>query len=94
MTKSSPNPPVPSQIDAEIDAVRSYNAHLGLWLFAVYLLAYVGFVYLAATSPQIMGQPAWGGVNVAILYGFGLILGAFVVSIVYMLLCRTPPSRS
>ncbi|QDU31895.1 hypothetical protein ETAA8_70570 [Anatilimnocola aggregata] len=90
MNKSSPEPKIP----ADIDAVRSYNAHMGLWLFAFYLIAYVGFVVLAATSPEIMGRPAWGGVNVAILYGFGLILGAFVVSIVYMLLCRTPRSTS
>ncbi|WP_425615672.1 DUF485 domain-containing protein [Anatilimnocola sp. NA78] len=94
MNKSSPQSAALTPIEIEIDAVRSYNARLGLWMFAVYLAAYVSFVVLAGTSPQIMGQPAWGGVNVAILYGFGLILGAFVVSIVYMLLCRTPPRRN
>lgn len=75
---------------AEVNNIRSYNARLGLWLFAIYLAAYGSFVGLAAMSPDVMGRSAWGGVNIAVLYGFGLILGAFVISIVYMLLCRTP----
>ena len=76
---------------AEVLAIRSYNARMGLVLFAFYLAAYVGFVVLAAVAPGIMGQPSLGGVNVAVMYGFGLIIGAFVVSILYMLLCRNPP---
>lgn len=86
MNKSTANP----QATAELAAIRSHNARLGLWLFAVYLAAYVSFVVLAAMSPDIMGRPAWGGVNIAVLYGFGLILGAFIVSIIYMFLCRSP----
>lgn len=79
---------------AEIQAIRSYNARLGLVLFAFYLAAYVGFVVLAAVSQDVMKRPSLGGVNVAVLYGFGLIIGAFVVSIAYMLLCRNPPVSS
>jgi uncharacterized membrane protein (DUF485 family) len=63
---------------------------MGLVLFVVYLAAYVGFVAMAAMSRGAMARPAWGGVNVAVLYGFGLIVGALVISIVYMLLCRNP----
>jgi uncharacterized membrane protein (DUF485 family) len=79
---------------AEVLAIRSYNARMGLILFAFYLAAYVGFVVLAAVSQETMKQPSLGGVNVAVLYGFGLIIGAFVVSIIYMLLCRNPPVSS
>jgi uncharacterized membrane protein (DUF485 family) len=63
---------------------------MGIVLFVVYLAFYVGFVVMAAMSQEILRRPAWGGVNVAVLYGFGLIVGAFVISIVYMLLCRNP----
>lgn len=76
---------------AAVLAIRSYNARMGLVLFAFYLAAYVGFVVLSATSQETMMQPSLGGVNVAVMYGFGLIIGAFVVSILYMLLCRNPP---
>jgi uncharacterized membrane protein (DUF485 family) len=80
--------PAPAAVD--IAAIRTYNARLGIVLFVIYLATYVGFVILSAMSPDVMKRPALGGVNVAVLYGFGLILGAFVISIVYMLLCRSP----
>jgi uncharacterized membrane protein (DUF485 family) len=83
MNSTSPPP-------SDLDAIRSYNARMGLVLFVVYLAAYIGFVVLAAMSQDIMQRPAWGGVNVAVLYGFGLIAGAFVISIIYMLLSRSP----
>ncbi len=89
MNKNSPAP-----ASAEIIAIRNYNARMGLVLFVFYLAAYIGFVVLAAVSPTIMGRTSLGGVNVAVLYGFGLILGAFIVSIIYMLLCRNPPINS
>jgi uncharacterized membrane protein (DUF485 family) len=78
------------------DAVVAYNARLGVALFVVYLLLYVGFIYLNAFSRQTMAADAAGGVNVAVLYGFGLIVAAFVLSVMYMLLCRreTPPTSS
>ena len=82
---------------ADLLAIRNYNARLGLVLFAFYLAAYVGFVVLSAWSKESLGamkQPALAGVNFAVIYGFGLIIGAFVVSIIYMLLCRNPPVSS
>jgi hypothetical protein len=32
--------------------------------------------------------PPFGGVNLAILYGMGLIFGAFALAAIYMYLCR------
>ena len=69
-----------------------YNARLGLVLFFVYLLLYGGFVTLAAFDPPAMGRPAVAGVNVAVVYGFGLIVAAFVLALVYMALCRREPA--
>ena len=94
MKEASPASSSSAPSPAELAAVRTYNARLGLVLFAVYLACYVGFVAMAALSQDVMRRPAWGGVNVAVLYGFGLIVGAFVISIVYMLLCRNPPPHS
>ncbi len=87
-------PPAPPS--AEILAIRSYNARMGLVLFVFYLAAYIGFVVLSATDEgrKVLQQAALGGVNVAVLYGFGLILGAFVISIIYMLLCKNVQAPS
>ena len=42
-------------------------------LFAVYVLLYGGFIFLAVFRPDVMESPAIGGVNVAITYGMVLI---------------------
>jgi len=61
---------------------------IGLVLFAVYVLFYAGFVGLSAFAPQIMSTRPLGGVNLAIDYGMGLIIGAFVLALLYMVLAR------
>jgi|GEM_PF-4983325 len=55
--------------------MNSQNSRLGLILFLLYLLLYGGFVFLNAFSPETMERTPWAGVNLAISYGFGLILG-------------------
>ena len=65
------------------------NSRIGLILFFLYLLLYGGFVLLNTFWPTTMDATPFAGVNVAILYGFGLILAAFVLALVYGFLCRT-----
>lgn len=61
---------------------------LGLALFAVYLVLYGGFIALCAFNLEWMGQKGAFGLNHATLYGFGLIVSAFVLALVYMLAAR------
>jgi uncharacterized membrane protein (DUF485 family) len=63
------------------------NARIGLRLFAVYLVLYTAFVLLNALRPDVMEETA-AGVNLAVLSGFGLIAGAFVIALAYGWLCR------
>ena len=70
------------------DRAISHNARLGLVLFFIYLIFYATFVYLSAFRGDLMAQPALAGVNLAVVYGFALILGAFLLALVYMILCR------
>jgi uncharacterized membrane protein (DUF485 family) len=72
--------------------MRSTNARLGLLLFAVYLLLYGSYVLVNALQPQWMEWTPWGGVNLAILSGLGLIAAAFVLSLLYGVLCRAEAS--
>ena len=69
--------------------METRNARVGLVLFAIYLLLYGGFVLLNAFAPETMEVTPLAGVNLAILYGFGLILAALVLAIVYGFLCRS-----
>ena len=69
------------------DASR-FNARLGLWLFAIYLLMYLGFVLLSAFAASTMERPILAGLNLAIVYGFGLIIGALVMALIYGAFCK------
>jgi uncharacterized membrane protein (DUF485 family) len=70
------------------------HARNGIVLFIVYVVLYGGFVYLSAFRADLMGSKPFGGVNLAILYGMGLIVSAFVLALIYMLLCRPKPGES
>jgi uncharacterized membrane protein (DUF485 family) len=66
----------------------SRQARFGLVLFVVYVLLYAAFVYLSAFRLDIMKHEI-AGVTLAVLYGFGLIVAAFVLALLYMLICRS-----
>ena len=63
------------------------NARYGLILFALYVALYLGFVLLNAFAPERMQKPVMAGVNLAIVYGMGLIVAALFLALVYMVLC-------
>jgi uncharacterized membrane protein (DUF485 family) len=77
----------PSAAHDDHPEVSAANARAGLVLFFIYLAFYAGFMALAAFAPQSMGRPVLGGVNLAITYGMGLIVGALVVAALYMAAC-------
>jgi uncharacterized membrane protein (DUF485 family) len=64
------------------------HSRFGLILFACYLLFYSGFVLLAAFAPHAMEITPLAGVNLAIWYGFGLIVAAIVLAFIYGWSCR------
>jgi uncharacterized membrane protein (DUF485 family) len=70
------------------------NRQWGLLLFTVYFLFYAAYVALNAFCPRWMDQIVGFGLNLAILYGFGLILGAFLLALVYARLCQAPPRNA
>jgi uncharacterized membrane protein (DUF485 family) len=72
--------------------MRGRNAALGIFLFFVYLAFYGGFVLLNAFAPEVMELTPWAGVNLAIWYGFALIVVAIALSLIYGWLCKNPPS--
>ncbi len=63
------------------------NARIGLVLFAAYVMLYGGFILLNILAPQTMEATPIAGINLAILYGFGLIVAAVVLAAVYGLIC-------
>lgn len=69
--------------------MRTRNSRVGLLLFFIYLAFYGGFVFMNAFVPDQMEMQPFPGVNLAIVYGFALIITAFVLALLYGLLCTT-----
>ena len=80
----------PKEIEDPVEVARRLK--IGLWLFGVYCLLYAGFVLLNAFAPKVMETTPFGGVNLAIWYGFALIGGAVLLSLIYAFLCRESSS--
>jgi uncharacterized membrane protein (DUF485 family) len=75
--------------EKEDAAIIARTTRVGLVLFAVYVLLYSGFMGLCAFAPKLMATTPFGGANLAIMYGFGLIAAALVLALIYMWVCRT-----
>ena len=74
--------------EVEDPRIATRNARQGMRLFLVYLIFYAGFVGLNAFAPRLMESTPAFGVNLAILYGCGLILAAMVLALIYCWQCR------
>jgi len=73
------------------DAVE-YKTRLGIGMFIFYTLFYIGFMVINTAKPSLM-EITFGGVNLAIVYGIGLIVFAFILAIIYNSLCNKAEAR-
>ena len=69
------------------DNAAAKKSKLGIILFFAYTLIYSGFVLIGLTKPELMGLELMGGQNIAIIYGFGLIVLAIVMGFIYNYFC-------
>lgn len=71
------------------DKASKKKASLGVKLFFIYLLIYAGFVLIGLISPELMGKRIAFGLNLAIVYGFGLIILAVIMGWIYHMVCSS-----
>ncbi len=69
------------------DFASSYKMRLGAWLFLLYALVYAVFVAVNVLSPISMEKTIVFGLNLAVVYGFGLIIFALVLALIYNNMC-------
>lgn len=70
------------------DHASGYKSRLGIAMFLVYALIYAGFVFINLHDPEIMETVMPGGVNLAVAYGFGLIIFALILALIYNAMCN------
>ena len=69
------------------DRASDFKARIGMILFVVYGLIYAGFVIINTLSPKTMGESIMFGLNLAVVYGFGLIILVLVMGLIYNAIC-------
>jgi uncharacterized membrane protein (DUF485 family) len=69
------------------DPASAYKTRVGNWMFLLYALIYAGFVAINITSPTLMEAEVLWGLNLAVVYGFFLIIFALVLAVIYNHLC-------
>ncbi len=69
------------------DNASKWKQKLGIILFIVYGLVYVGFVGITVSKPELMEEEIMLGQNLAVTYGMGLIVLAIVMGLVYNHFC-------
>ena len=79
----------PTSVDDETEEISARNARNGMVLFLMYLIVYGVYVVLNAFKPTVMDAVPLLGINLAVLYGVGLIVLALVLALVYAWLCRS-----
>jgi uncharacterized membrane protein (DUF485 family) len=71
----------------EKDYAPEYKTRLGVIMFLIYAAIYVGFVAINVVEPTLMEAKVLFGLNLAVVYGFGLIIMALVLAMIYNWLC-------
>ena len=69
------------------DKASPAKARLGIKLFVIYALVYAGFVAINTINPELMERSMPLGLNLAVFYGFGLIVSAIIMGVIYNSIC-------
>ena len=70
-----------------IDEAAAFKRRLGLIMLAVYGVIYIFFIVINVAWPKVMGTIVVAGLNLAIVFGFALIVIAFLLAIAYNWAC-------
>lgn len=69
------------------DPATDYKQNLGVKMFIVYAIVYGGFILINVLNAELMELPVLLGLNLAMVYGFSLIVLALVMALIYNHLC-------
>jgi uncharacterized membrane protein (DUF485 family) len=70
------------------DNAAAYKSRLGVYLFIVYAIVYAIFVIINVVKPLMMENIIIFGLNLAVVYGFSLIIFALILALIYNSMCN------
>ncbi|MDD5605645.1 MAG: DUF485 domain-containing protein [Dehalococcoidales bacterium] len=65
---------------------EGYKTRLGIIMFTIFTPIYLAFILVSVMSPSFMAADL-GKLNVAIVYGFGIIILAVALAVIYNSIC-------
>ena len=77
----------PAAEHQEDERLSAYKASLGVKMFILYALVYAGFVAIGLVDIDLYKKQIFWGLNLAVFYGFGLIIFALVLALIYDRAC-------
>ena len=69
------------------DRASAYKTRIGVYMFILYAAIYAGFVVINVCNPLLMEKIVFCGLNLATVYGFGLIIFALILALIYNHMC-------
>lgn len=79
--------------DESPDYAESFKVKIGIWMFLLYLIFYAGFIAINVISPTLMAKDCIFGLNLAVSYGFGLIIFALALALIYNHFCSAKETQ-
>ncbi|MEA3444480.1 MAG: DUF485 domain-containing protein [Bacteroidota bacterium] len=74
-------------VELGVDHASKKKSKLGTWLFFLYTIVYGVFVAIGVANYEAMGKLVMGNQNLAVIYGFGLIVFAIFLGLFYNWRC-------
>lgn len=65
---------------------EGFKSRLGIIMFLAYTPVYLVFILLCVLNPRLMGKDV-GSLNLAIVYGFAMIILAIIMALIYNNIC-------
>lgn len=74
-------------IETGEDPSFAWKRRLGVVMFLVYAAIYATFSAINVASPKTMETVVFAGLNLAVVFGFGLIVVALIMALAYNAAC-------
>ncbi len=74
-------------VELGVDKASGKKSKLGIRLFFLYTIVYGIFVAIGVVNYEAMGKTVIGNQNLAVVFGFGLIIFAIVLGLIYNSIC-------
>ena len=75
------------------DYGTAYKTRLGVIMFVIYAIIYAGFIAINLIDADLTEKIIFQGLNIAVVYGYSLIILALIMAGIYNHMCTSEEKR-